>query len=185
MIIMLNSGRRKRKKNQIELVIIFSFYSYLLEWLRRENERLAAENIQLERDVNDLHQSSTLEENQFVEQVQQLQQEKQELERIYEEREGKRMELEQSASIMNDLEKRASEGEMVRRRLHNTLQELRGNLRVIARVRPLLPSDRSISMEPAVWCGEQQDVFVNYKNRIQHFFEYRLNLLFFLYIFVQ
>ncbi len=30
---------------------------------------------------------------------------------------------------------------MVRRRLHQEMQELRGNIRVIARVRPLLPSD--------------------------------------------
>jgi kinesin family protein C1 len=30
---------------------------------------------------------------------------------------------------------------MVRRRLHNMVQELKGNIRVFARVRPLLPSD--------------------------------------------
>lgn len=32
-------------------------------------------------------------------------------------------------------------GEQQRRKLHNTVQELRGNIRVFARVRPFLPSD--------------------------------------------
>ncbi|KAN0123623.1 hypothetical protein V8E52_002955 [Russula decolorans] len=32
---------------------------------------------------------------------------------------------------------------MVHRRLHNLVQELKGNVRVFARVRPLLPSDVS------------------------------------------
>ena len=34
------------------------------------------------------------------------------------------------------------EGEAQRRKLHNLIQELRGNVRVFARVRPFLPSDR-------------------------------------------
>ena len=33
------------------------------------------------------------------------------------------------------------EGELVRRKLHNMVQELKGNIRVFARVRPLLPSE--------------------------------------------
>ncbi|KAH9026404.1 P-loop containing nucleoside triphosphate hydrolase protein [Lactarius pseudohatsudake] len=37
----------------------------------------------------------------------------------------------------------AREAEMVRRRLHNMVQELKGNIRVFARVRPLLTSDLS------------------------------------------
>jgi hypothetical protein len=34
-------------------------------------------------------------------------------------------------------EKRAHDGELIRRRLHNTIQELKGNIRVFCRVRPL------------------------------------------------
>ncbi|KAJ8613823.1 hypothetical protein CTAYLR_004909 [Chrysophaeum taylorii] len=40
-----------------------------------------------------------------------------------------------------DLESRLRDAETTRRRLHNTIQELRGNVRVFARVRPFLPSD--------------------------------------------
>jgi len=39
------------------------------------------------------------------------------------------------------LEEKIREGEALRRRLHNTVQELRGNVRVYARVRPFLPID--------------------------------------------
>uniref|UniRef100_A0A7S2L2Q0 Spindle pole body-associated protein Vik1/Cik1 microtubule binding domain-containing protein n=1 Tax=Leptocylindrus danicus TaxID=163516 RepID=A0A7S2L2Q0_9STRA len=39
------------------------------------------------------------------------------------------------------LEEKIREGEALRRRLHNTIQELRGNVRVYARVRPFLPID--------------------------------------------
>jgi len=41
-----------------------------------------------------------------------------------------------------ELEKAVLEGEIQRRKMHNVIQELRGNVRVYARVRPFLPSDR-------------------------------------------
>ena len=39
------------------------------------------------------------------------------------------------------LEQQLREGQAERRRMHNTIQELRGNVRVFARVRPFLPDD--------------------------------------------
>lgn len=39
------------------------------------------------------------------------------------------------------LEQEAKESEMVRRRLHNMVQELKGNIRVFCRVRPVLPHE--------------------------------------------
>ena len=71
--------------------------------------------------------------------------------------------------MVAELEARAAEGEIVRRRLHNTLQELRGNLRVISRVRPLLPTDRTASPVPAVWCEADSTVCVRYKEKVQQF----------------
>lgn len=140
-----------------------------IAFLKKENKRLQQENEKLEVDVEALHQSTTAEEKDYLSTVQQLQQQLQQLQEVCEQREEKRRELEQSVVIMDDLEKRASEGELIRRRLHNTLQELRGNLRVIARVRPLLPSDRTVSREAAVWCENESDVFVRYKNKVQQF----------------
>lgn len=42
---------------------------------------------------------------------------------------------------IEQLEKEAREAEMVRRKLHNMVQELKGNIRVFCRVRPVLPHD--------------------------------------------
>lgn len=52
-----------------------------------------------------------------------------------------RVDLEEARRRIDELEAEAREGEMVRRRLHNMVQELKGNIRVFARVRPLLSSD--------------------------------------------
>jgi kinesin family protein C1 len=54
-----------------------------------------------------------------------------------------RLDLETARRRIDELETEAREAEMVRRRLHNLVQELKGNIRVFARIRPLLPSDVS------------------------------------------
>ncbi|KAH9975749.1 P-loop containing nucleoside triphosphate hydrolase protein [Lactifluus volemus] len=51
--------------------------------------------------------------------------------------------LEAARHRIDELEEEVREAEMVRRRLHNMVQELKGNIRVFARVRPLVPSDMS------------------------------------------
>ncbi|KAJ1977068.1 kinesin-like nuclear fusion protein [Dimargaris verticillata] len=53
--------------------------------------------------------------------------------------------LTDSHSLTADLEARIRDEETIRRRLHNTIQELKGNIRVFCRVRPVLPSDMSES----------------------------------------
>jgi kinesin family protein C1 len=45
------------------------------------------------------------------------------------------------AQKVRDYEEKIRNGETQRRKLHNLVQELRGNVRVFARVRPFLPSD--------------------------------------------
>ncbi|KAI0060654.1 kinesin-domain-containing protein [Artomyces pyxidatus] len=52
-----------------------------------------------------------------------------------------RLDLETAQKRVATLEQEAREAEMVRRKLHNMVQELKGNIRVFCRVRPLLPSD--------------------------------------------
>jgi kinesin family protein C1 len=42
---------------------------------------------------------------------------------------------------IRELQEEVRQSEITRRKLHNTIQELRGNVRVFARVRPFLPSD--------------------------------------------
>jgi kinesin family protein C1 len=58
-----------------------------------------------------------------------------------------RLDLETAQRRIDELEAEAREAEMVRRRLHNMVQELKGNIRVFARVRPLLSSDISCTSD--------------------------------------
>ena len=51
------------------------------------------------------------------------------------------LKLESTQKQVDDLKKEAMESEFVRRKLHNMVQELKGNIRVFCRVRPVLPSD--------------------------------------------
>eukprot|EP00904_Undaria_pinnatifida_P003873 jgi/Undpi1/13487/HiC_scaffold_8.g03146.m1 len=46
-----------------------------------------------------------------------------------------------ASAKIEELEAKVLEGELQRRKMHNLIQELRGNVRVFARVRPFLPSD--------------------------------------------
>jgi len=48
---------------------------------------------------------------------------------------------------MSELKQGAIKAEMVRRKLHNMVQDLKGNIRVFCRVRPILPADASSSGE--------------------------------------
>ena len=63
--------------------------------------------------------------------------------------------LEEALARAAKLSALVHEGEAVRRTLHNRIQELRGTVRVVARVRPLLPSDgeESVSAGPAFAFG--------------------------------
>ena len=53
-----------------------------------------------------------------------------------------------SAGRITELEAEIKRGEVMRRKMHNTIQELRGNVRVFARVRPFLPSDNVADVTP-------------------------------------
>lgn len=51
------------------------------------------------------------------------------------------LKLEAAQKQVEDLKREAMDSELVRRKLHNMVQELKGNIRVFCRVRPVLPSD--------------------------------------------
>ena len=68
------------------------------------------------------------------------------------EREAARLRLE-----VQTLQVALREGDVLRRQLHNTIQELRGNIRVLCRVRPLLKSE---GWNGAIAKNPHQGVFV-------------------------
>lgn len=51
---------------------------------------------------------------------------------------------------LTDAERRVYESELIRRKLHNTIQELKGNIRVFCRVRPPLNAELEDAADPAV-----------------------------------
>eukprot|EP00615_Pteridomonas_danica_P011898 CAMPEP_0114331298 /NCGR_PEP_ID=MMETSP0101-20121206/2313_1 /TAXON_ID=38822 ORGANISM="Pteridomonas danica, Strain PT" /NCGR_SAMPLE_ID=MMETSP0101 /ASSEMBLY_ACC=CAM_ASM_000211 /LENGTH=1158 /DNA_ID=CAMNT_0001461573 /DNA_START=37 /DNA_END=3517 /DNA_ORIENTATION=- len=55
------------------------------------------------------------------------------------------------AATLVELETKVREGETKRRKMHNLIQELRGNVRVFARVRPFLPNDKIKEANPKPW----------------------------------
>ncbi|XP_038689246.1 kinesin-like protein KIN-14N [Tripterygium wilfordii] len=57
--------------------------------------------------------------------------------------EGQKQLLSELQSRLEDAEFKLIEGEKLRKKLHNTVLELKGNIRVFCRVRPLLPDDFS------------------------------------------
>ncbi|KAJ7601063.1 kinesin-domain-containing protein [Mycena floridula] len=52
-----------------------------------------------------------------------------------------RFSMEAAEKRIAELKEEVMESEMIRRKLHNMVQELKGNIRVFCRVRPVLPSD--------------------------------------------
>lgn len=58
-----------------------------------------------------------------------------------------RAELSLERAKVESMDERLKEGEKQRRLLHNTIQELKGNIRVFCRVRPILPTDPSDSSD--------------------------------------
>lgn len=67
-----------------------------------------------------------------------------------------RREISEQSELIAELEVKVAEGEAIRRKLHNTIQELRGNIRVHVRLRPFLPSDGAEGMaenpESSIMC---------------------------------
>ena len=57
--------------------------------------------------------------------------------------------LAEAERVIGEMKKEAMESELVRRKLHNMVQELKGNIRVFCRVRPVLSSDLGSSTDSA------------------------------------
>ncbi|OQR88827.1 kinesin, partial [Thraustotheca clavata] len=73
--------------------------------------------------------------------------------------------LEAKNQLIAELTTKVKEGEALRRKMHNQIQELRGNVRVFARARPFLPCDGS-SLESSIVCDtENQSLTIKVPQR--------------------
>lgn len=62
--------------------------------------------------------------------------------------------------LIVELEDKVKMGEAVRRKMHNTIQELRGNVRVYTRTRPFLPSDNETNGISPIECQPDEESLV-------------------------
>jgi kinesin family protein C1 len=81
-----------------------------------------------------------------------------------------RLELESLRKVNAQLEADARLAEGVRRKLHNTIQELKGNIRVFCRVRPMLASDVSgaNAAVDVARAKEEQKADMDFPDRCDH-----------------
>lgn len=125
-----------------------------MEKLRSDNKALRNENINynevLARKDSELSELKHAMEHAIAnhEAVVELGQLKGEIEvlrrRAYEASQLKQSECTATAKRIKELEQQIAHGDAQRRKLHNLVQELRGNVRVFARVRPFLPNDAQL-----------------------------------------
>ena len=66
--------------------------------------------------------------------------------------------VERQLQIIADLECKRREDEAVRRKLHNDLQELKGNIRVFCRVRPIFEDENAAEVEYPGVEGKQIEI---------------------------
>ncbi|KDO24488.1 hypothetical protein SPRG_10304 [Saprolegnia parasitica CBS 223.65] len=67
-----------------------------------------------------------------------------------------RTQLAAQTSLVVELERQVHEGNILRRQMHNTIQELRGNVRVHVRLRPFLPSDGDYEKLKTSWVVDEE-----------------------------
>lgn len=76
-----------------------------------------------------------------------LNEEREKNKKAKEEIENLHQQLQDQKNIMESLEVKIQDNEMTRRKMHNEIQELKGNIRVFCRVRPLLDAEKHFGME--------------------------------------
>jgi kinesin family protein C1 len=79
-----------------------------------------------------------------------------------------RLKWEDAERKVQQLEDDLQDAEMSRRRLHNMVQELKGNIRVFCRVRPVLPSELTPAQGEAVKDASEVTARIEYPDRLDH-----------------
>ncbi|KAI9137113.1 P-loop containing nucleoside triphosphate hydrolase protein [Paraphysoderma sedebokerense] len=123
-----------------------------VENLTRQNEKLNSDLIAANQDNAQLKNTISVQSASVVQleaQFRALQLKIETTESLLRERDAtiasQKTKIESQEATITFLESKAREDEMLRRKLHNTIQELKGNIRVFCRVRPLLGKEKDES----------------------------------------
>lgn len=113
------------------------------ETLKVQQDMLSQELERVEEIIDDNDQKLE-EQKQNIEEIEEKYKESLDLENEREKTiEQQEQEIEEQLRYIAELEQRARDDEMLRRKLHNSIQELKGNIRVFVRVRPLLGEEKN------------------------------------------
>ncbi|DAZ94751.1 TPA: hypothetical protein N0F65_011567 [Lagenidium giganteum] len=123
------------------------------EKFRKELDRMEEVKVSLESEVHTLRQGASSVQHGDLEELCEVKREADVLRlRLKELSNKEAMSLAQRDKLIEELQEKVRQGERIRRTMHNTIQELRGNVRVFARTRPYLPSDHAENADPVVSC---------------------------------
>ena len=80
-----------------------------------------------------------------------------------------RARIEERDRRIEQLEAEVLKGEQIRREMHNTIQELRGNIRVFVRTRPFLPGDNGSTSSSLDFHPDGENLAIETKGKIHDF----------------
>jgi kinesin family protein C1 len=80
-----------------------------------------------------------------------------------------RARIEEKDRRIEQLENEVLKGEQIRREMHNTIQELRGNIRVFVRTRPFLPGDNETESTPLYMHPDGENLSIESKTKKHDF----------------
>ncbi|TMW55795.1 hypothetical protein Poli38472_008443 [Pythium oligandrum] len=147
-----------KSKWQAQGTVVEDRFKQEMAILHKQIERFQEEKVSLESEVKTLRERAANVRDEDLEELCQVKREVEVLRlRLKETSTQGSQSIAQKDRLIDELQERVRQGEKLRRTMHNTIQELRGNVRVFARTRPFLPSDGidsrdAESLVPVVSC---------------------------------
>ncbi|KAF1328885.1 Kinesin-like protein, partial [Globisporangium splendens] len=138
----------KRNSNQ-QIAMMEERFENEKKILQKEIEQLQEDKVSFESEVKTLRERVSTARDGDLEELCEVKREAEVLRLRLKELSNQGMQsLAQKDRLIEELQEKVKAGDKMRRIMHNTIQELRGNVRVFARTRPFLPSDRLNEKDP-------------------------------------
>ena len=143
-----------KTQSEIQVAALRKLFEEEKAKTQKAMERLQEENVSLESEVETLRERDSLTRDGDLENLCEVKREAEVLRlRLKELTIQGSNNMSQKDQLIYDLQEKVKQGDKMRRTMHNTIQELRGNVRVFARTRPFLPSDQVLDTSvPAITC---------------------------------